>query len=136
MVRDVRGRILRKKQIERIRDTRTHSILLIQGLLHLDQLLHGQNMLARPDALHHVRWTCAGITGAGRREVNDIFVEWNGAGRNSISIFGPRNAHRSYSVLACGLADYLTRFLGSMYAGIPLDSFRHCSSCFVRFSFC
>jgi hypothetical protein len=34
-----------------------------------------------------------------------------------------RNAQRSKAVLARGLADYLTRFLGSMCTGIPLDSF-------------
>ncbi len=70
-------------------------LLFLQGLLHLEQLLHGQDMLARPDALHLVRWIYAGITGAGRREMHDILVVWNGAGRNSISIFGPRNAQHS-----------------------------------------
>ena len=123
MVRDVQGQILRKRKIARIR--RTHSKLLIQGLLHLEQLLHGQDMLARPDALFLVRWTCAGIARAGGREVYDILMVWNGAGRNSISIFGPRHDQSSYAVLARGFAEYLTRFLGSMYAGIPLGSFRH-----------
>ncbi len=33
--------------------------LLITGLLHLDQPLDGQHMLARTDALERVRWTCA-----------------------------------------------------------------------------
>ena len=86
-------------------------------------------MLARTDALHLVRWTCAGITGAGWREVHDILVIRDGAGRNNISIFRTRNAQRSKAVLARGLADYLTRFLGSMCTGIPLDSFWHAADC-------
>jgi hypothetical protein len=59
------------------------------------------------------------------RTLHDILVVWNRAGRNSISIFGPRDAQRSNAVLARSLANYLTRFLGSIYAGIPLGSFRH-----------
>jgi hypothetical protein len=129
-----------KEKIAWIRETNTHThtILLIQGLLHPEQLLHGQDMLALPDALHLVCWTCAGISGIGRREVHDILVVWNGAGRNSISIFGPRNAQRtgSNAVLACGLSNDLTLFLGSMYSGIPLGSFRHWTHSFLPTSRC
>jgi hypothetical protein len=38
--------------------------------------------------------------------------------------FWPRNAQRSNAVHTRGLANDLTRFLGSMYAGIPLGSIR------------
>ena len=71
-----------------------NDLMLKTARLH-EQLLQSHNMLARPDALELVRWASAGISGAGRREMNKVLVIGNGGRRDGVSVCGARNAQRT-----------------------------------------
>ena len=93
--------------------------------MHPQRIFQSQNMLAWPDALKHVRWTGAGISGAGWCEMNNVLVMGNRGRRNGVSVFGARNAQR-ISTFVADVPGYSNISLLNCNDGrVPLHPFWH-----------